>query len=530
MVANVPDESPVAVEATYLLSAAGPQAAAGLRRPAYISTSNTSIAVTVTPVGGSTTSFGPSPCTSGSCPISFTAVPGPNVLKFSLTDGGGVLLSTFTTTQIIQPAAINSLSFTAKPVVNNVTLALTAASVNAGSPASDTLTVNARDADNNIIVGTANYTDASGNPLALQLNVSNVKNGGSGLVTLAGPVRITAPNQAVVTAKYNGGWLDHAVIGVSSTATVAGSLGTVTLTATPHVIEYSSGISAGAQPHGISPGPDGNVWFTEYGGARIGRMTTSGTATEFSSGVLTNPVKIVEGNDGNLWFGYAASSKTLARISPAGTVATVATLTDADLYGIVPGPDGNMWVGELASGNNGNIVARVTDAGGLTEFTTGITAGAGVQTLTLGPDGNFWFPENAGNRIGRITPAGAAVEFSAGITAGAQPFGIASGADGNLWFTEYAKNKIGRITPAGTVTEFGGAGTQPRNIVAGPDGNLWFNDDSGGELGRITPAGTVTLFPAIGYGGGRIIDLCVGPDGNIWFSAFGDNKVGKFVY
>ena len=33
--------------------------------------------------------------------------------------------------------------------------------------------------------------------------------------------------------------------------------------------------------HGISAGPDGNVWFTVRGANKIGRITPSGRVTEF---------------------------------------------------------------------------------------------------------------------------------------------------------------------------------------------------------------------------------------------------------
>src|SRR5438445_611851 len=36
------------------------------------------------------------------------------------------------------------------------------------------------------------------------------------------------------------------------------------------------------QPQGIATGPDGNVWFTEAGAGRIGRMTPAGALTEFN--------------------------------------------------------------------------------------------------------------------------------------------------------------------------------------------------------------------------------------------------------
>ena len=32
---------------------------------------------------------------------------------------------------------------------------------------------------------------------------------------------------------------------------------------------------------GITTGPDGNLWFTEFGAGKIGRITPSGSITEF---------------------------------------------------------------------------------------------------------------------------------------------------------------------------------------------------------------------------------------------------------
>ena len=53
----------------------------------------------------------------------------------------------------------------------------------------------------------------------------------------------------------------------------------------------------------ITAGPDGNLWFTELGGA-IGRTTPAGVITEFRAGLPDNsaPKDITAGPDGNLWF------------------------------------------------------------------------------------------------------------------------------------------------------------------------------------------------------------------------------------
>ena len=55
-------------------------------------------------------------------------------------------------------------------------------------------------------------------------------------------------------------------------------------------------------PFRIAAGPDGNLWFTEKEGNRVGRITPAGEVTEFSVTVGSNPWGIAAGPDGNLWF------------------------------------------------------------------------------------------------------------------------------------------------------------------------------------------------------------------------------------
>lgn len=54
------------------------------------------------------------------------------------------------------------------------------------------------------------------------------------------------------------------------------------------ITEYSAGITAGAYPYGITAGPDGNLWFTEEQGNRIGKITPGGVVTEYSTGITAD--------------------------------------------------------------------------------------------------------------------------------------------------------------------------------------------------------------------------------------------------
>ena len=58
-----------------------------------------------------------------------------------------------------------------------------------------------------------------------------------------------------------------------------------------------------SSPGGIAAGPDGNLWFTERAGNKIGRISPIGTITEFPLPTLNSgPTGIAAGPDGNLWF------------------------------------------------------------------------------------------------------------------------------------------------------------------------------------------------------------------------------------
>src|SRR5581483_8988231 len=79
----------------------------------------------------------------------------------------------------------------------------------------------------------------------------------------------------------------------SDTPPVAGS---------PAFTSYSIPTAA-ATPGEITTGPDGNLWFTEGDGNKIGQITPTGTVKEFTVPTAkSNLGGITTGPDGNLWF------------------------------------------------------------------------------------------------------------------------------------------------------------------------------------------------------------------------------------
>lgn len=167
--------------------------------------------------------------------------------------------------------------------------------------------------------------------------------------------------------------------------------------------------TAASRPLGIAAGQDGALWFAEFNGNRIGRITTGGVVTEFAvPSAGSGPFGITAGPDGALWFTEAAPldaaavphGNRIGRITTTGVTTEFTTpTTSSGPFGIATGPDGALWFTEYPV----NQIGRITTAGVFSEFDVP-TAGSGPSAITAGPDGALWFNESSGNKIGRVTP------------------------------------------------------------------------------------------------------------------------------
>ncbi|MFN2633510.1 MAG: hypothetical protein ABR610_08865 [Thermoanaerobaculia bacterium] len=300
--------------------------------------------------------------------------------------------------------------------------------------------------------------------------------------------------------------------------------------------------TGGSQPTSIAEGPDGNLWFTEFGTNKIGRISTAGVVTEFSvpysppeppAHVSTGfpfpvptsysgPLYIEAGSDAALWFTEPGVNK-IGRITTAGVITEFRVPTASSLPAVITGAsDGSLWFTEAGA----NKIGRITTAGSITEFSVP-TVDSLPLYITEGSDRNIWFTEANGNKIGRITPGGLISEFSV-PTLLSLPAGIKSGSDGALWFAETLGSKIGRITTAGVISEFALPETfgLPTNLAEFSDGSLWFTEARGNRIGRITPAGVVTSFP-VPTAGAAPVGIEEGPDGKLWFTEAGSGMIGR---
>jgi virginiamycin B lyase len=142
------------------------------------------------------------------------------------------------------------------------------------------------------------------------------------------------------------------------------------------ITEFRAGLAPNSYVVDLEPGPEGNVWFTDYGDGAVGRIDPTGQISEFTAEHL--------GPDP--WLRHEPGR---------------------DLQHLVAGPDGNMWF-NLSGGWSG--IGKVSQSGNITVFLDG-QAGLGgdsnPQELAAGPNGELWFVSNMGvntQSIGRIVP------------------------------------------------------------------------------------------------------------------------------
>ena len=289
--------------------------------------------------------------------------------------------------------------------------------------------------------------------------------------------------------------------------------------------------TAGSKPQCIAPGADGNLWFTETGASKIGRITPAGQISEFTvhsnSGGLSLDLRgLAPGPDGDLWFTTSGTpGGRIGKITTSGVITLYPHVFPGQLYAITAGPDGAMWFTETTPTFH-NTIGRITTSGDFSEYPLPDVGNLIVASgIVAGPDGNIWFAQAGAQEIGSITPDGATI--TAYPTTGFFPAGITVGPDGALWFTEGGASRgLAQITTDGTVTQYD-IPSLPANVVAGPDGALWLTE--GNKIARWIKTGRNPDVTEIDVPTpGSLPDgIAAGPDGNIWFTEQTGNKIGR---
>ncbi len=254
-------------------------------------------------------------------------------------------------------------------------------------------------------------------------------------------------------------------------------------------------------PQNVTTGPDGNLWAVT-GSTRTYRqesnrvpdlygavvmMTPSCVQTATSLPMYSDPRSITPGPDGNLWFTEASGY--------VGIVTTAGQLTECKIphrhpaYGLALGPDGNLWFAETFNDAIGRITPSPTSTPGCAFTIFPFPKKGGPATIVAGPDGNLWATEFRTARVAKVSPSSGKILKEVQLPAGSSPKGIAVGGDGKLYVAEFSTGKIAVVTMAGVLlTEIDPPTPKSGPWIVAPDsdGNIWFTESLVGKIGKLT--------------------------------------------
>jgi len=219
----------------------------------------------------------------------------------------------------------------------------------------------------------------------------------------------------------------------------------------------------------------------------------------------------------------AAASLLVASSASAATVSTLTTAFSAS-GDIAVDTAGNIYVadfGDLLGNANGTTVYRVTPAGVVSVFATGLSGASGNE---FDPAGNLYQSNIAIGVVSKIDPTGTVTTFSTGHSA---PVGIALDPAGNVYVANCGDNSIRKVTPGGVMTTLvsGGLLNCPNGLTYAADGNLYTCNFGDSHVLRISLAGVITPFAVtLGNNNGHLTFR----DNALWVVSRGGHRIFRF--
>jgi virginiamycin B lyase len=292
---------------------------------------------------------------------------------------------------------------------------------------------------------------------------------------------------------------------------------------TPKVTELQ--LPAGGSTHELVVGPGNKVWVTQQNQAHLVRITPKGKLRVFGLPAGSGPHGIDFDKHGRLWVtlefanAIAMVDRKTGRIVKRYPIA----LKGAGPHGLRVARNGRVWW----TGKAGNAVGYLDPRTGRMRIfmlphpdSTPIYAAEGCDGM--------YFTELTGSRIARVTDAGAVTEWAT-PTQGARPIAVAP-RDCRIWFSEESGHHYGVLDPrTGVIVEY--PLLRPDDQLTGMAfdgrGTLWLQHDRPDAIGVAGPAGELSAFP-IPTTGATMHRLIRGPGGRMWFTELAVDKVGFF--
>ena len=294
---------------------------------------------------------------------------------------------------------------------------------------------------------------------------------------------------------------------------------------------------------------------TVAGNGTVGYSGDGGSAV---SSELAYPMGVAVDGAGNLYIADGYYNNRIRKVTPGGTITTVAgngvagyngdniAATSAELSdpsGVAVDGAGNLYIADLGNSR----IRKVTPDGTITTMAGNGTAGyngdniAATSAEITYPEGvavdgagNLYIADYSYSRIRKVSAATGLITTVAGNgTSGYNgdnipatnaelnsPMGLAVDGAGNLYIADYRNERIRKVTPGGTITTVAGDGytasngqggysgdggpatsaelNLPYGVAVDASGNLYIVDDNNGRIRKVTPDGIITTVAGNG--------------------------------
>lgn len=259
------------------------------------------------------------------------------------------------------------------------------------------------------------------------------------------------------------------------------------------------------RPAGVAVDGLGNVFISEFSGARIRKVDPSGIISTFAfGGSIVGPTALCTDASNNLYIA-AQQSRRILKVTSGGIVSTIGGSASGSVYCCDGGP--------ATAATIGNVNGIAIDVSGNIYFTASATPTPDFRVRKIDPTG-----------IITTVAGGAAVGFGgdggpASAATLSSPIGCAVDAAGNVYFADQGNNRIRMIdVTTGNISTVAGTGTAgyngngimataanmtPNNPFIDAGGNIYFSDGpavSGTRVRKIMPciSGLPVVSPSSG--------------------------------
>ena len=257
--------------------------------------------------------------------------------------------------------------------------------------------------------------------------------------------------------------------------------------------------TVGANPHNVevvSNTANLDVWFTEPGADRIGRLvytsTTDHVWREYTVTKGCMPLDLAADEE-YIWF-TAHQGNWIGRLAVAsGDIVTFPVPTDGSQpAGIDIAPDGGIWFTEMAADKIGRLVITTTTDYMVTEYLiTGTGTSVGAYGIAVQSDKYIWVGETRTGIVRRLKAADGTFIWTSGLGPDGYPYTLVvdPGRD-YLWLTERDDNQISQIEVgtlhiANSFNITPTSNTRPTGLTMLGSNQLWFSGQRSGQIGRM---------------------------------------------